>query len=677
MEICMLGIKAIWAILAGVVVVGGVGTYVFLETSSTDDQVVEANTSSTISASETTSQSSDEEPADEKVSTVPELNNDEVVKDDGASGEVAASSSNEPTKSWKMPAFDVLRVEPDGSTVIAGQGQPNTTLKVMNGDEVLNEVKIGSTGDFVVIFDQPLDSGDYQLTLKSEDEDGNALVSDETAIVSVPEEAGGQLLAMVSKPGQASRILAQPEAPVQAASADKVVEEVEVAAKIAAEVAEKVEVATNATITEDNVEVEKETAAVSVSEQESTVTAPIIAKEVVTAAPDSSEARTNVDEAMPKADADNASIADNDPVTEAQTIAEVVKSDEAPAVVEANVNDETPTMEQDVASKVVETVKELAAETAEGVAPKIVKTREADTMVESEVKTVEVSPQGSVIKTTEKTVAEVQTKNDSIVRIEAVEVEGDKLFVAGVASKGDTVRILVDGKAVGSVDVNRDGRFLIETEQELSVGSHMITAALEDKITKEIVLRAVVPFNRPEAESAAAIAPTDTSAENQEVAVANKGPREISVEDKPVMKTEVARNDVENSQPEGVNIKESEATINSSDSVAIAEEKVAKSETAMVKTGSETIVVKDEPLTIVQDTLTPAASQSVIIRKGDTLWQIARRTYGAGVRYTTIYLANQEQILNPDKIAPGQIFMVPEEALENAEELHLKRLQGN
>ena len=45
----------------------------------------------------------------------------------------------------------------------------------------------------------------------------------------------------------------------------------------------------------------------------------------------------------------------------------------------------------------------------------------------------------------------------------------------------------------------------------------------------------------------------------------------------------------------------------------------------------------------------------MIIRRGDTLWQISRRVYGQGVRYTTIYLANQQQIQNPDLIEPGQI----------------------
>ncbi len=50
----------------------------------------------------------------------------------------------------------------------------------------------------------------------------------------------------------------------------------------------------------------------------------------------------------------------------------------------------------------------------------------------------------------------------------------------------------------------------------------------------------------------------------------------------------------------------------------------------------------------------------VIIRKGDNLWRISRRLYGEGVRYTTIYKANQQQIRNPDLIYPGQVFLTPE-----------------
>jgi nucleoid-associated protein YgaU len=55
---------------------------------------------------------------------------------------------------------------------------------------------------------------------------------------------------------------------------------------------------------------------------------------------------------------------------------------------------------------------------------------------------------------------------------------------------------------------------------------------------------------------------------------------------------------------------------------------------------------------------------AVIIRRGDSLWRISRRVYGHGVRYSTIYLANQEQIRNPDRIWPGQVFRMPEKTSE-------------
>lgn len=71
------------------------------------------------------------------------------------------------------------------------------------------------------------------------------------------------------------------------------------------------------------------------------------------------------------------------------------------------------------------------------------------------------------------------------------------------------------------------------------------------------------------------------------------------------------------------------------------------------------------------------AGQSVIIRRGDTLWQISRRVYGQGVKYTTIYLANEEQISDPDRIWPGQVFAVPDEARADAEDVHRQLRSAN
>jgi nucleoid-associated protein YgaU len=65
----------------------------------------------------------------------------------------------------------------------------------------------------------------------------------------------------------------------------------------------------------------------------------------------------------------------------------------------------------------------------------------------------------------------------------------------------------------------------------------------------------------------------------------------------------------------------------------------------------------------VQVTVSPKlehAAGAVIIRRKDTLWHISRRVYGHGARYSTIYLANQDQISDPDRIWPGQVFRVPE-----------------
>jgi nucleoid-associated protein YgaU len=55
----------------------------------------------------------------------------------------------------------------------------------------------------------------------------------------------------------------------------------------------------------------------------------------------------------------------------------------------------------------------------------------------------------------------------------------------------------------------------------------------------------------------------------------------------------------------------------------------------------------------------PAPGQNYVVQRGNNLWRIAQRAYGAGTRYVVIYLANPDQIRNPHKIYPGQVFKIP------------------
>ena len=54
-----------------------------------------------------------------------------------------------------------------------------------------------------------------------------------------------------------------------------------------------------------------------------------------------------------------------------------------------------------------------------------------------------------------------------------------------------------------------------------------------------------------------------------------------------------------------------------------------------------------------------AQGQAVVVQPGNSLWRIARRVYGEGLRYMVIYEANRAQIRDPDLIYPGQVFVMP------------------
>ncbi|MBP1850807.1 LysM peptidoglycan-binding domain-containing protein [Rhizobium halophytocola] len=510
----------------------------------------------------------------------------------------SAAANGENAASAPEPSFDVLRVEPDGSAVIAGSATPGAQVDILNGQDVIASTTAGPSGDFAAVLDDPLKPGDYALALRSTDKDGKATVSGEVASVSVPKDRNGELLAMISKPGAASEIITPPT---------------------------------------------------------------------------SEQIASGKGGRVPGANAGSGQ-AD----TSAQQMA---KQDAGPSTTTTT----TPTT-------------------------------------------------GNATGNT------TTSATDPRVQVTAVEIEGDKIFIAGTSSTAGKAVAYADDDAVGSAMVATAGHFVIEGRQVLSVGQHTIRVDLTGAAGK-VVVRTTVPFDRPAGTQVSAVAANGSQSSSEptrpmvplelgalekqrdtlskafailrslfadgqmpamEDLAAARSATEIALgalidtrpgpETSPAVSSAVAKTAAA-AEPALKTLHDLPATVEAVaaalpelsrliDKVLNAVPEMAPPPQLSLASPSQADGPGDDegtapgsgPSTLEQAALQPS-DNSVIIRKGDTLWQISRRVYGQGVRYTTIYLANEQQILNPDLIEPGQIFDVPATALPNAAELHRRRME--
>lgn len=60
-----------------------------------------------------------------------------------------------------------------------------------------------------------------------------------------------------------------------------------------------------------------------------------------------------------------------------------------------------------------------------------------------------------------------------------------------------------------------------------------------------------------------------------------------------------------------------------------------------------------------RETSSKPTTKTYTVKKGDCLWNIAKKQYGNGAQYTKIYNANKDKIKNPNLIYPGQVLTIP------------------
>ena len=488
--------------------------------------------------------------------------------DPGAGAAVDAPPAAEAPAGPLLPSFDIVRVEPDGSLVIAGKAVANALVELLSAGTPIGNSKANAEGDFVIVLDQPLKPGDYQMVLRSTVDGGAETLSQQTATISVPESQDGQVLAMVEQPGKPSELMAVPQPEKPADQAAKPADE----------------------------------------------PAPAVAA----AAP-------SADEQVPAPAADPAAGAEAKP------------ADAAPA--------EPKPAGSEVAVATPETTK--PADAAPPAAATVV--------------------------------------------VEAVEIEGSRIFVAGAAEAGRTVRVYADDILLGQAKASPSGRFLVEAERDLAVGTYVIRADVLGADGASVVARAAVPFEREPGETIAAVAPpasAETSAQTPPAGDQAAATPPVAEEAAPVETQDAAAAEA-GSQPaaepaaapagqdaapataQPATMAEA-ATPPANDNVQAgsaendaaggqppsAEGQVAAAEPPAASPASPEVVAGGAP-----EALSPklqSVKSAVIIRRGDSLWRISRRVYGRGIRYSTIYLANQPQIADPSRIFPGQVFKVPD-----------------
>lgn len=120
-----------------------------------------------------------------------------------------------------VPSFDLMRVEPDGSAVVAGRSEAGAIIALLANGEVIGRGIANAAGEFAIVLDQPLKPGAHAVTLETRDADGKVLnESQQSMAVSVPEDSSkGEVLVMLNEPGAPSQVLQKPQQVADAGTA--------------------------------------------------------------------------------------------------------------------------------------------------------------------------------------------------------------------------------------------------------------------------------------------------------------------------------------------------------------------------------------------------------------------------------------------------------------------------
>jgi len=262
-----------------------------------------------------------------------------------------------------------------------------------------------------------------------------------------------------------------------------------------------------------------------------------------------------------------------------------------------------------------------------------------------------------------------------------VEESGDAIM-AGVAPPGWSVRVEAEGGLIGEVEAGPDGAWALLPDAPFSTGDHSLSLsarAPDGSGTLSSAERVAISVSPEGAPAVVARLPADEPGGSQpsgELKIgANEARSPSAASGGVASRGETPSTPKAAASPErGDNPRM--ASVDSGQSVAqeqrlrkpLSQEDAAQGseaqETATKQNAgqhlaSREVAARPEAASTGGTAGAQTPPHSHLVKRGDTLWHIARAHYGSGIRYTKIFENNRDQIRDPHWIYPGQRFVLP------------------
>lgn len=267
-------------------------------------------------------------------------------------------------------------------------------------------------------------------------------------------------------------------------------------------------------------------------------------------------------------------------------------------------------------------------------------------------------------------------------------------IIAGQAVPGSVVNLMRDGQIIGSAIASDQGEWVIIPDILFENGSHLISVemiqpddtrvigemalAIEMLGSDEIPLVALVPYTEQATQTATVLQAPETIIPEtlaNEIAASEADQSDQNIIPRVTIRSIQALNEtslnISGLANGGASI---DVSVNGVFAISSKpDDKSMYTAAFTVDKSQESFVLKstlrdDEGQAIASAQIKLSQAQIaeglngndlIVVQKGDALWRIAYKTYGAGIRYVDIVRQNPTKINDPDLIYPDQIFIIP------------------